>query len=166
MSTVALSQTVRSNDSVLFQFDSVPEIQLSPGEGGQMKIWLKEDLFGPGDSVRIDLLETAPEWQPRSFLFNYRPEDFYGTGTTEMSSFNFGMTPSPWPDLKGAVQLSVLSGSVNVDRLEIRMDMNYSSSHYGEFYAVPEPTINSLALWCGAVFLLYKSFFRASVSRP
>lgn len=63
-------------------------------------------------------------------------------------------SPPPWPDLQGAVQVTALSGSFQVDQMFVQEDVN------GGYYSlwvypvpVPEPSLSLLLLLAGALCL-------------
>jgi hypothetical protein len=144
-------EMVEANESTFFVFDPVPQIPNRSSTGSHMWIWFKNDLFGPGDSLNVTLHATTPEWEHRSLPFAYRPEDFVNTGRTQSDVLTIGTSSAPWPNARGFIELSVISGSVNVDRLEINIDVDYSASYFGIFQPIPEPKTTVFLLMAGAL---------------
>ena len=97
------------------------------------------DLLDPTDSIRLEMFEGSVASSP------FASDTFLGANPplARVQQDRSQVIPH-WADLQGAVRLTMLTGSANVERIGVFADIGRFS--YGNSVAVPEPS--SLALFC------------------
>ena len=113
--------TIDPGNPLTLSFSNLPFVGTSDTYCCQSgaSVFLAGDLLDSGDDIRLEFFEnTVTETDPPYWDFNA------GTWTVPAASFGAGVavhaSPTPWSDdLQGAIRLSALSGSINVDHIII-----------------------------------------------
>lgn len=134
-----------------FSFSNVPFYELAPYQNqGGATINFKGDLLDLGDIVRLEFFENSTS--DVAFFTNdfNRPTDSFGSTVT---------VPFPWQDLQGAIRITVLAGSINLDSISTQV-IRHGSRYFETTYvsAVPEPSAIYLLVFgiIGMVLFLRK----------
>jgi hypothetical protein len=90
----------------------------------------------PGDAVRVELFEDAFTGTP---FYSYQ----FTTPTTLFAATI--VSPTAWHDFQGGLSFTMLSGTMNLDRLQARVIINHEL-YEADVNLLPEPPMIGLAL--------------------
>ena len=128
-----------TGQSFTYQFSSLPILQGAPvSPTGAFRFSLGDDILDPGEVVRTRMFEGNTSGRVIR-------EDQWGDLLDPWPN-PVGMLISgaegAWQDLHGAVQVTMLSGSIGLSTL--RLDVIDSSYHYQQVVVIPEPSALTL----------------------
>ena len=126
---------LNAGDTYIYQFSSLPLVQQFPAEGhfftASSFVTLNTETLLPGDQLRLEMFENSPADAP------FCSTTLFGSGSCFA---NLG-----WQDLQGAVRLTMLSGSVQVETIGLEVVTlipftPLAGHYYSTITPVPEPS--------------------------
>jgi len=125
--------TLTAAQSFEYAFNGLPLVEPGSfhGQAG-VQVRFANNLLDLGDVVRLEMLETSAGSSIPFFSNDFdTPTNHFGASV---------VVPVSWQDLQGAILISVLSGSVSLDAIDIqvfRQDGRYFQT--AQFSEVPIP---------------------------
>jgi hypothetical protein len=152
---VACGQLVlQQGQSWSYQFNFLPMTgttnALLATLGGTFQFTMNSGSFQPGSQLRYEMFENTSSDAPICS----------GTVSLVPPSSQACSSPGAWQDLQGAIRFTMLSGSVEIDRISLQaitISPSLSSDNVNQldFTPVPEPSIKVIVVaLCGLAIIL------------
>ena len=128
----ALGVPISAGEVLVFAFDDLPLFggQTSQPQGGAFP-FLGGDLLDSGESVLFEMFEDTTSVAPFFSHTFTNPTDQFGATV---------VVPLPWQDLQGAVRLTMISGTMNIDFVRFRVFLADRQLYQRDVTGVPEPS--------------------------